>query len=95
MGGMCVNIFAEGVCNCKIPFYIYKPGEKPRDGTQVGKIVKLWRGIMTEIGTDADSFKVEFPEGSDAASRARLLGTTMFINMLFFEKGDNGGGGGA
>merc|ERR1711934_659751 len=23
MGGMCVNVCAEGFCNCKIPFYIY------------------------------------------------------------------------
>ena len=29
-GGCCVNCFAQGCCNCKIPFYIYKPDQTDR-----------------------------------------------------------------
>ena len=88
MGGMCVDCMAEGLCNCKIPLYIYAPDAQPVNGAQVGKIVKLWRGLGTEVFTDATSFQVEFPPNSSDETKARLLGTTMFVNMLFFEKGD-------
>ena len=53
---------------------------------QVGKIVKLWRGLGTEVFTDADSFQVEFPEGADEDTKKRILGTVMFVNIQFFEK---------
>ena len=41
----------------------------------------------TEVFTDANSFQVDMPKGIDAAAKSRILGTTMFINMLFFETG--------
>lgn len=86
-GGMCVDCMAEGCCNCKVPFYIYPPG-KGAKGEEIGKIIKLWRGMGTEMFSDAASFNLEFPKDADDNSKARLLGSTMFINMLFFEKGN-------
>jgi len=88
-GGFCVNPMAEGLCNCKLPIYIYPPG-KGAAGEEVGKIVKLWRGLGTEVFTDATSFQIELPKGIGVQSKQRLLGSTMFINMLFFEKGGSG-----
>ena len=88
MGGLCVDVFAEGCCNCKIPFYIYPAGSNGAKGEEVGKIIKLWRGMGTEAFTDAASFNLEFPKDADENAKARLLGSTMFINMLFFEKGN-------
>lgn len=88
MGGICVDCMAEGCCNCKIPFYIFKPGVPLVRGQESGKIIKLWRGLGTEVFTDAASFQVDFPEDAEPASKARLLGTTMFINIQFFEKGN-------
>ena len=90
-GGLCVDVCAEGLCNCKIPFYIYPPG-KGAKGEEIGKIIKLWRGLGTEIFTDASSFQVEFPKGIDETAKARVLGSTFFINMLFFEKGNSNEG---
>jgi hypothetical protein len=87
MGGVCVDCMAEGCCNCKIPFYIYPTGSAGGKGEEVGKVVKMWRGMGTEVFTDAASFQLDFPKEADAPSKAMLLGTTMFINMLFFEKG--------
>merc|ERR1712039_658044 len=83
-GGLCVNCMAEGCCNCKVPFYIYLPGTPPTDGNQVGKIVKHWRGLGSEIFTDATSFQVEFPLNSSVETKARLMGITYFVNILFF-----------
>ena len=85
-GGLVVDCAAEGCCNCKLPIYIYPPG-KGGKGEEVGKIIKLWRGMGTEVFTDATSFQVDMPKGIDAAAKSRILGTTMFINMLFFETG--------
>ena len=87
-GGLCVDVCAEGLCNCKIPFYIYPPG-KGAKGEEIGKIIKLWRGLGTEVFTDASSFQVEFPKGIDETAKARVLGSTFFINLLFFEKGNS------
>ena len=85
---MCVDCMAEGCCNCKIPFYIFKPASSGERGDEVGKIVKLWRGVSTEMFTDAASFNLEFPSEVGEETKARLLGSTIFINMLFFEKSE-------
>ena len=53
------------------------------NGRQVGKIIKL---PIYERFTHADSFQVEFPQGADEATKKRILGTVMFVNILFFEK---------
>ena len=63
--------------------------------SQVGKVVKLWRGVGTEVFTDAASYDLQFPleqpnslfdeaQGIDETAKARLLGSTLFINTLFF-----------
>lgn len=79
-GGLCVNVCAEGFCNCKVPWYVYTPGETK----EVGKIVKMSRGLKS-VFSDAASFHVTYPEAADPTTKARLLGTTFLINMLFFE----------
>jgi hypothetical protein len=90
MGGMCVNCFAEGCCNCKVPFYMFEPDVvKCEVGKEVGKVVKLWRGIGTEIFTDAASFQVTFPPGLDDVSKKRIIGSVFMVNMQFFESSRN------
>jgi len=40
-GGMCVDCFAEGCCNCRIPFYVYGPdGPMTRTHELLGKTPK-------------------------------------------------------
>ena len=83
-GGCCMDPCAEGCCNCKVPFYIYNPGcDEPQQ--HVGKIVKVWRGLSTELFTDADSFQLQLPGGATPDDKARLLASTMLINAMFFE----------
>lgn len=97
---MCVNCFAQGCCNCRIPFYIYPPmgteeqvlvstGSTPVpgvEGTPMAQITKIWVGLATEMFTDADTFEVKCPDNSDVADKARLIGATLILNQLFFEK---------
>lgn len=99
-GGMCVNCCAQGCCNCRIPFYIYPPNgteeqkflspgsaEVPdMPGVPDAQICKIFRGLGTELFTDADTFEVKCPEDADANDKARLIGATLILNQLFFEK---------
>eukprot|EP00287_Rhodomonas_sp_CCMP768_P003522 CAMPEP_0196732952 /NCGR_PEP_ID=MMETSP1091-20130531/12197_1 /TAXON_ID=302021 /ORGANISM="Rhodomonas sp., Strain CCMP768" /LENGTH=257 /DNA_ID=CAMNT_0042076287 /DNA_START=59 /DNA_END=832 /DNA_ORIENTATION=- len=84
-GGCCVNICAEGICNCRIPFYILAP-EAGTGGKPTGRIVKVWSGLTNELFTDADHFEVAFPEGAGAESKARMVGALFLLNQLHFER---------
>jgi len=35
-GGMCIDVCAEGLCNCRIPFYVYPAGELQRGSELAG-----------------------------------------------------------
>lgn len=85
LGGVCCDCKAEGLCNCKIPFYIYKP-DNDTPGQEIGKVIKIWRGLATEILTDADTFTVEYPKDCSTEDKARLLGSTIFLNFVYFER---------
>jgi hypothetical protein len=69
VGGMCVNIFAEGLFNCRIPFYVFPPGVEQEKGNEVGSIVKIFGGLSTELFTDADKFEVRLELPSEQTSR--------------------------
>jgi hypothetical protein len=87
VGGLCVDCCAEGAFSCRIPFYVYRssPDGKGKDEFPSGKIVKVWAGVGNEFFYGAHRFECDFPEGSSAASKARLLGATFLINELFFK----------
>ena len=79
-GGFCVNCMAKGCCNCKIPFYIFAPGQDPTKHEEAkGEIVKEWGGLATEMLTSADKFSVKFPEGASDAEKAGLFAAVMMI----------------
>ena len=84
-GGMCVNICAEGCCNCRIPFYIF-PASASTSGKPVGKIVKVWSGLVSEAFTTADNFELQFPDDAHNDSKARLVGALFLLNQLYFER---------
>ena len=83
-GGMCVNVCAEGCCNLRIPFYIYK-ADNDTPGAQVGSITKVWGGLAKEIFTDADTFECTFPPDASPNIKASMVGATFLLNQVFFE----------
>ena len=94
LGGICVDICAEGCCNCRIPVYLYPPGSPSTDrNAKIGKIVKIWAGLGNELFTNAHTFEVEFPKEAAADSKARILGGVLLVNEVFFQKDSNPGGG--
>ena len=44
--------------------------------------------------TDAQNFGLTFPIDLDVKMKAVLLGATFLIDFMYFERGNNGGGGG-
>merc|ERR1711998_453630 len=110
MGGMCVNVCAQGCCNCRIPFLVYKGGESSeshaalkspkstpvpgQEGPPDAQICKIWSGLGTELFTDADTFEMKAPEGSNWESKTRLIGATLLLNQIFFEGSDENGNAG-
>ena len=45
----------------------------------MGQIARKWRGCCEETFTDSDTFKVEFPSGSDVTKKALLIAATILI----------------
>lgn len=94
-GGLCVNICAEGnPCGkgcCKVSFRVYPADQENTNGDApfIGKVLKQPKSIATELFTDADAFLVDFPDDATAAQKGILMGTTLFLNINFFEGGDN------
>ena len=84
---MCINICSGGCCNCRIPFHIYTPGQADKGkGKELGIVEKQWRGLGTEMFSDADTFTINFPKDADPDSKARILGFAFLLNMMEFEK---------
>ncbi|KAL3937191.1 MAG: hypothetical protein SGBAC_007642 [Bacillariaceae sp.] len=90
-GGMCVNCCAEGnPCGkgcCKVSFRIYDPDLKDTEGDApyLGQILKKPKSAMVEIFTDAQTFIVDFPKDASPAQKGALIGTSIFLNAIFFE----------
>jgi len=71
-------------CGGDVPFQIENSG-----GIAVGEITKKWRGCFAEALTDTDTFKIEFPDNIDVTTKALLMGATMLVDYMFFEKRNN------
>jgi uncharacterized protein YxjI len=57
-----------------------------RAGQRVASVVKKWSGALTELFTDADSFRIEYEQpGLSPDERALLLCAGVFIDMQYFE----------
>jgi hypothetical protein len=97
IAGMCPAICTEGnPCTskgcCKVPFWVFDADQKQTNGTKVdhlSKIVKLPKSFGTELFTDADAFDVIFPDNATVNQKAMLVGSSIFLNAVFFEGQNN------
>ena len=60
-------------------------------GTEVGAVTKQWRGLFTEIVTDADSYAVTFAPHSSNDQRALIFAGALTVDLIQKQK-DAGGG---
>ena len=52
---------------------------------EYGKITKEWGGLAKEGFTDADTFRLVYPNDSDIKLKALFLGAAFLIDFRFFE----------
>ncbi|KAJ3665702.1 hypothetical protein Zmor_001188 [Zophobas morio] len=52
---------------------------------EVGAITRQWLGFCRECTSDANNFKITFPQNLDVKMKAAVLGACFLIDVLFFE----------
>ncbi|XP_063725716.1 phospholipid scramblase 1-like [Symsagittifera roscoffensis] len=73
------------VCDCCADFEI-----QTLDKSQtIGVVKKKWRGLATEMFTNANSFSINFPMDLDVKAKAVLMGAAFLIDFMFFEQQNN------
>ena len=62
------------------------------DGQQqeLARVTKQWRGLLTELATDADSYAITFPAGLDGTTRRLALTAALSVDLTMKQK-DYGG----
>lgn len=57
-----------------------------KNGAEIATLRKKWRGGLTEVFTDADSFLIEFSDPSlSLKERQLLVASAIFIDLQYFE----------
>jgi uncharacterized protein YxjI len=56
------------------------------NGVEVARVTKQWRGLATELFTDADSYAVTFEAGTDAPTRLLALGSALAVDLVMKQK---------
>lgn len=55
-------------------------------GTEVARVTKSWRGLLTEAFTDADSYAVTFVDTTDNATRKLALAAALAVDLTMKQK---------
>jgi uncharacterized protein YxjI len=55
-------------------------------GTEVARVTKTWRGLLTESFTDADSYAVTFPPTTDEPMRNLALAAALAVDLTMKQK---------
>jgi uncharacterized protein YxjI len=63
-----------------------------RTGQANGEISKKWGGVVKEMFTDTDTFRVSFGQGYSAVQRTVIFAASVSIDFDFFEENANRGG---
>lgn len=89
-GGLCVDVCAEGLCNCRIPFYYFPPNGSSSKENKLGdaNLTKIWTNVGRELFTDATTFEHVFPADANGDAKITMVGAAFLINQLFFEGGN-------
>lgn len=63
-------------------------------GTEFGRVTKQWRGLFTEVVTDADSYAVTFQPDATGDQRALAFAGALTVDLIQKQKDAGGGIGG-
>ena len=59
-------------------------------GSELARVTKKWRGLLTEVVTDADSYAVTFEDTTDNPTRQLALAAALAVDLTMKQK-DTGG----
>lgn len=60
-----------------------------KSNTEIGKISKQWPGLLKEMFTDSDNFRVTFPADMDVKTKALMIGAVFIVDMMLYEQKQN------
>ena len=63
-------------------------------GTEIGRVTKQWRGLLTEAFSDADSYAVTFGPAANTDQRALTFAGALTVDLIQKQKDAGGGLGG-
>lgn len=58
-------------------------------GTEVARVTKQWRGLLTEALTDADSYAVTFAADAPADMKALAVASSLAVDLIMKQKDNN------
>ncbi|KAL3944771.1 MAG: hypothetical protein SGBAC_001142 [Bacillariaceae sp.] len=79
------NPFGRGCCRQSFRVYPFSQENTDGDAPYVGKILKKPISVLMELFTNAEIYVLDFPSGSSAAQKGTLIGSTIFLNSIFFQ----------
>lgn len=79
------NPFGRGCCRQSFRVYPFSQENTDDDAPYVGKILKKPISVLMELFTNAEIHVLDFPSGSSAAQKGTLIGSTIFLNSIFFQ----------
>lgn len=59
-------------------------------GSEIARVTKKWRGLLTEAFTDADSYAVTFEDTTDNATRKLALAAALAVDLTMKQKDTSG-----
>jgi hypothetical protein len=60
--------------------------ERPETPGELAVVQKKWSGMLTELITDADRFRIGFRTGMSEGERTLVLAAALFIDLVYFER---------
>jgi len=77
------NNLCAAICVCCDDKYLYIYDMQMN---KIATITKQWRGLGTEVCTNADSILIEFPEMMTASDKATVIGATLLSDYNLWEQ---------
>lgn len=57
-----------------------------RRGSEVARVEKRWSGLLAEVFTDRDTFRLTFGPSASASERLLVLAASLFVDLVYFER---------
>lgn len=57
-----------------------------RRGAEVARVEKRWTGLLAEVFTDRDSFRLTFGPSASGTERLLVLAASLFVDLVYFER---------